>query len=248
MYYGGFTQEMADQFIANHMLNPKEFWTPMPLPSIAVNDPLFRNIPSNNWSGQPQSLTYQRAIQALENYGHVAEITLLGRIYLSVMEKASFFPQQFDPFTAEPSEAKDGYGPSILSVLEYVARLYGVSISCDEVFWGGLQDGKYERTYTQRWDQDRYTLESRNGFFYGYINDIQVFRASHGVRIVTDLQGRIKAIIGIEQEPVTTHLTIEDQSYDFTVKPNEVYAIENQRIIQIKQVAFDYTPTGSTAS
>lgn len=240
MYYGGFSQEMADQFIAYHLLNPDEFWTPMPLPSIAVNDPLFRNIPNNNWSGQPESLTYQRAIQALENYGHVAEITLLGNIYLSVMEKASFFPQQFDPFTREPSEAKDGYGPSILSVLEYLARLYGVSISMDEVFWGGLQDGEFERSYTQKWDQDRFTLESRNDFFSGYINEKQVFRANHGVRIVTDLQGGFRSIIGISPEPVTIQLTIEDQNYDFTVKPNEVFGIENHGVIRMKQVAFDH--------
>ncbi|MGO4495541.1 hypothetical protein AB4114_06490 [Paenibacillus sp. 2RAB27] len=240
MYYGGFTQDMADEFIAFHMLNPEEFWTTMPLSSIAVNDPLFRNIASNNWSGQPESLTYQRAIQALENYGHYAEITLLGKIYLGVLEKHLFFPQQFDPFTAEPSKAKDGYGPAILSVLEYHSRLYGVSISKDEVYWGGLQDGEFERRYTQRWAQDSFTLESKEGCFSGYINDKQMFNATTGVRIVTDLQGQVKEIIGIDTEATAIHLQIEEQSFDFTIKPNEVYVIENNSVIKKKQVAFDY--------
>ena len=78
MYFGVFTQEMANEFIRYHLLNPDEFWTPLPLPSIAIHEPLYRNIPNNDWSGQPQGLTYQRAIQALENYSHYAEVSLLG--------------------------------------------------------------------------------------------------------------------------------------------------------------------------
>ncbi|MFD2332896.1 hypothetical protein ACFSR7_26865 [Cohnella sp. GCM10020058] len=240
MYFGGFTQAMADEFIARHLLNPEEFWTPMPLPSIAANDPLFRNIASNDWSGQPESLTYQRAIQALENYGHYAEITLLGSIYLNVLAKHSFFPQQFDPFTAEPSKAKDGYGPAILSALEYVSRLYGVHISRDRVYWGGLRDGDFERSYTQQWDEDRFALESKDGVFTGTINGKEAFSGTNGVTVVTDLRGHVQEIIGIEAMPIDVGLTVEDQSYRFTIKPNEVFAIDGKEAFLKKQVAFDY--------
>ena len=68
MYWN--TQPMADRFVKEHLLNPEEFWTHMPLPSVAVNDPLFRNVTTNDWSGQAEALTYQRAIRALENYGY----------------------------------------------------------------------------------------------------------------------------------------------------------------------------------
>ncbi len=40
---------------------------PVPLVSIAINEELSRNAPRNNWSGQPQGLTWQRAIGGLEN-------------------------------------------------------------------------------------------------------------------------------------------------------------------------------------
>ena len=86
MYFGSFDQDMADRFIQYHLLNPKEFWTPMPLPSVAANDPKFENVEGNNWSGQPQALTYQRSIQALENYGHYAELTMIGLKFLDVSE------------------------------------------------------------------------------------------------------------------------------------------------------------------
>ena len=78
MYWNSFTQPMADRFVKEHLLNPEEFWTHMPLPSVAVNDPLFRNVTTNDWSGQAEALTYQRAIRALENYGYDSLIPELG--------------------------------------------------------------------------------------------------------------------------------------------------------------------------
>jgi len=240
MYYGGFTQDMADEFIAYHMLNPEEFWTNMPLPSIAVNDPLFRNHANNNWSGQPESLTYQRAIQALENYGHYAELTLLGRKYLEVLGKYLKFPQQFDPFTAKPSMDNDGYGPTLISVLEYFSRLYGVYISMDEVFWSGLEDANNNREYTQIWGDDSFKLESKQGFFSGYINGTEMFVVSNNVRIITDLSGNIKQIVGIDTKTREIELKVGKNSFRLSINPNEVYIIENEKPVLLSKVTFDY--------
>ena len=35
MYWGSISQEMADAFVRQHLLNPQEFWTPLPLPRAA---------------------------------------------------------------------------------------------------------------------------------------------------------------------------------------------------------------------
>ncbi|MNY71896.1 hypothetical protein D3C86_2103420 [compost metagenome] len=67
-----------------------------------------------------------------------------------------------------------------------------------------------------------------------------MFRATNGVRIVTDLEGSIKAIVGIIPETVAVQLTIVDKSYEFIVNPNEVYGIEKDRAVRLTQVAFDY--------
>jgi len=67
--------------------------------SIAIHEPLYRSGP-NDWSGQPEGLTYQRAIRALDNYGHFAEVTLLGRKLIDAINRGGdHFPQQFDPTT-----------------------------------------------------------------------------------------------------------------------------------------------------
>jgi len=52
MYNGCFYPDMADEFIERHLLNPDEFWTPIPLVSIARNNPYYNGADFNNWSGQ----------------------------------------------------------------------------------------------------------------------------------------------------------------------------------------------------
>ena len=78
-----------------------------------MNDPLFRNDSFNSWSGQPEGLTFQRAIRALENYGHYAEVSLIGRRLIKAIGSECRFPQQFDPFTGQPTSlGTDGFGRS----------------------------------------------------------------------------------------------------------------------------------------
>jgi len=183
MYFGTMAQSMADDFIRCHLLNPDEFWTPMPLTSIAANDPFFRNIKNNNWSGQPQGLTYQRAIRALENYGHYAEVSLIGKKLLDKVSKTLLFTQQFDPYTTEQN-GTDNYGPTILSVLEYFSRMYGVYLQNDEVHFNGLPH-KESYSYSQRLGNDVYKTSKENSILKGYLNNKEVFSCTAGACAAT---------------------------------------------------------------
>ena len=176
MYWGSVSQRMADRFVKEHLLNPAEFWTPFPLPSVAANDPAFRNAPENNWSGQPEGLTYQRAIMALERYGYHPVVTALGRRLIDAVDRSGCrFTQQYDPFTGRPSlvhavthqpvaensgkPVQDAYGPTMLACLEYMARHYGIHPHLGRV-WFSLGRGKpyeynayfYGRSYRIRSD------------------------------------------------------------------------------------------------
>jgi hypothetical protein len=227
MYYGVFAQDMAERFVREHLLNPEEFMTFMPLPSIAANDPAFRNIPENNWSGQAEGLTYQRAIRALENYGFFSEITLFGEKLLNTVGKRNTFPQQFDPFTGEFSEAgsRRDYGPTALSVLEYISRFYGVHVQFDEVYWGALGRENHGTTYTQAWDGDTFTVESRDGKTAGIINGKEVFRVSGGVRVVTGWDGRVSRIINISGVPLAVDCTMRNETREFKLQPNQIQPV-----------------------
>lgn len=95
-----------------------------------------------------QDLTFQRSIQALENYGHNAELTMIGKKFINALRDSVRFTQQFDPFTARINNSKDGYGSGILAVLEFISRFYGIYITQHRIYWTAMcdqHDYKYEQ-------------------------------------------------------------------------------------------------------
>lgn len=196
MYHGVFSADMAARFVREHLLDPEEFYTPFPLPSIAANDPSFRDLGENNWSGQPQSLTYQRALFALEKYGYLSLAEDFAKKYLRVMKEYKLFVQQFDPFLAKPTMAShDGYGPAVLNVLAFTSHFYGVFKRRESMVWTG-SEGEY--SFEQRIGERRYLLAAEKGQMAGFLNGEELFRVRTGVRVVTDEAGRVLSLIGVE--------------------------------------------------
>ena len=230
MHYGVFDQEMADAFISRHLLNPEEFFTPVPLPSIAANDPLFCNVPDNNWSGQPQGLTWQRTIRALENYGRYAELTMFGRIYLKALKAAGVLTQQLDPFDpenpAKDNKGRDGYGPTVLGLMEYVGRFFGVHLERDQLYWSGLADSGAVET-TQEFGEKSFTLRNDGRVFTATINGEEKFSCSCGVRVHTDMEGCALEIIGIDTVPHAITFQSGQTSLSVEVQPNQIWSLAN---------------------
>ncbi len=213
MYWGSVSAGMAERFVREHLLNPREFWTPFPLPSVAANDPAFRNAPENNWSGQAEGLTYQRAILALENYGFHTTVTRLGeKLIRAVAENGMRFTQQFDPFTGKPSlvhavthqpvredsgePVQDAYGPTLLALLEYIAHRFGLHPHLGQV-WFSLGSG-VEYVYEAAFYGHRYAVRSD-----GKKAEIAVDGRPAGVwpcgqRIIADRTGQVQRILRIE--------------------------------------------------
>ena len=241
MYFGSFDQAMADEFIEHHLLNPEEFWTPMPLPSIAANDPYFRNIPGNNWSGQPQGLTFQRSIRALENYGHFAELTMIGKTFLQVLSDSMKFTQQFYPFQKTINNSQDGYGPSILSTLEFISRFYGTHITQDKIYWSSI-DNIYDYNYKQRWNNIELKIQTKkDDLVTCFINEEKIASFTSGVRLVTTINGQLIEIVGITNKHKEIKVDYKGNSYFLVVKPNTIYRLnENGEFVQFKSIPFSY--------
>ena len=214
MYWKSVSRRMADRFVKEHLLNPREFRTPFPLPSVAVNDPAFRNAPENNWSGQPEGLTYQRAILALERYGYNRLVTELGRkLTDAVYANGCRFTQQYDPFTGKASLVRmsdhqpaaedsgeaiqDAYGPTMLACLEYTAHRYGIHPHLGQV-WFSLGSGtpyEYEAVFYDH----RYEIRS-NGQRAEIRADGKTLGSwKCGRRVVTDENGRLLRTERIEE-------------------------------------------------
>lgn len=245
MYYGSFDQQMANKFIQKHLLNPKEFWTPMPLPTIAVNDPLFKNIANNNWSGQPQGLTFQRAIRALENYGHFAEVTLVGSRLISALKQNVKFTQQYDPFTKRANNSPDGYGPTILSLLEYISRMYGIHYDQGELIWSGLNSPLDSTSYEQFINGNKYLLRVNKERMTAFVNNKQIFECSSNIRCKTDVNGRFLQLIAIDTVARKVQLKIAGHTYSsVSMQPNSVYKITaNKRLVLTSKIPFAYKST-----
>jgi len=239
MYFGSFDQQMADDFIKYHLMNPDEFWTPMPLPSIAVNDSVFRNISGNNWSGQPEGLTFQRSIRALENYGHFAELTMIGQKFLKAVGDSLKFTQQFDPFTAAVTPNLDGYGPSILTSLEFISRLYGIHLTQDRVYWSCLDD-ENQYDYSQQWGNYLFGMTTGGNRVSCSINGKEVFSFTKGARVISDLSGKIIEVAGIEPEKKKIKVTCNGKTTPVEVSPNSVYSYP-EKFRRTKETAF-YKP------
>ena len=258
MYSGLMTQEMADTFIREHLLNKEEFWTPYPLPAIAANSPYFHvndkysncadklkalgsaahDIDDNSWSGPLAGLTWQRSIEALLNYEHHAEIVLVGKKVLELLAKTKKFIQNYNPFTGEPAKGDNGYGPTMLAALEFISMICGVNAYYDSLYWSAAEAGNYEyvqnirnRSYTIRCEADKASI---------YADGELKAQFTTGVRIKTDMNGEIKAIYGIDEKPVQFELTYKNKTYSALINPNEEFAVEGEHLILRNKVPFDY--------
>ena len=213
MYWGSISKYMADRFVQDHLLNLDEFWTPLPLPSVAVNDPAFRNAVENNWSGQCEGLTYQRAILALERYGYEKLVPILGKkLFRVLLDGGLLFVQQFDPFTGAPSivdpetkeplppdtdkEFQDSYGPTLLSALEYIAHIWGIAMVRGQI-WFSLGSGE-KYTYEQGWGEHVYRIESDSEHARAWADGKEVYSGRCGVRLVTNTDGKLLYQLDIE--------------------------------------------------
>jgi hypothetical protein len=105
--------------------NPKAFWTPYPLTSIAMDDPTFvRPIPRNSWGGASQALTALRTPRWMPWYGKQAEMNHMMQQWCEAISRHTEFRQQMDPLTGDFTQADpSGYSPAALVFLEFARQL-----------------------------------------------------------------------------------------------------------------------------
>jgi hypothetical protein len=116
---------IVDAVWTRQLHNPKAFWAPYPLTSIAMDDPAFvRPIPRNSWGGASQALTALRAPRWMLYYGKGAELNHLMQQWCEAIMRHGEFRQQMDPLTGDFTQADpSGYSPAALVFLDFARRL-----------------------------------------------------------------------------------------------------------------------------
>jgi hypothetical protein len=116
---------IVDAVWTRQLHNPKAFWAPYPLTSIAIDDPSFvRPIPRNSWGGASQALTALRAPRWMLHYGKGTEMTHMMQQWCEAIMRHGEFRQQMDPLTGEFTQGDpSGYSPAALVFLDFARRL-----------------------------------------------------------------------------------------------------------------------------
>ena len=227
LYFDAVDATMAKAIIQNHILNPDEFWTPIPLPTLAKDNSHFDN--HKEFCGPPRGTTYRRAIRAFEKYGYYSLTTEVGQKLLSATAGQNIFPVCFDPITGEPLNADklSAYAPTASAVLETIKRFFGVYTDRETVCWGCLGQENAETEYTFTWGNDTYSLETEDGISTGSINGTRIFTVTAGTRIFTDIHGSSMRIANATASEIDCICVCRDRTFSLHLDPNEIKDITN---------------------
>lgn len=118
-------RDIFENVWSKQLRNPKAFWAPYPLPSIALDDRAFvRPIPRNSWGGASQALTALRAPRWMPYYGKHSEMKRMMQQWCAAIMRHTEFRQQIDPITGDFTQPDPGgYSPCALVFLDFAHRL-----------------------------------------------------------------------------------------------------------------------------
>ncbi len=118
LYAGIAAQDQAEKLL-EHLLDPTEFWTTFPLPTVSADDPAYD--PKGYWRGRSWINQLWLTYQGLKRYGFEEESRSLAEKVLEIMASKPSCNENYDSSTGEPLGAPD-FGWSTL-VLDFLADL-----------------------------------------------------------------------------------------------------------------------------
>ena len=184
-------QQQFDFLFETHMLNPKEFWTPYPFPSIAADDPTYDwNYEPNHWAGPGQALLALRTPLWMEHYKRFSEQRVLMEKWIEAIMRNELFQQQMNPFSGEFNTTEQ-YSPCMLVFVDFIGRLCGVKYLEGNLIWGThAAPGSYCHEYETTLCRKVCHVSYKNGCSDLLIDGKQILRVWGEARILTDLSGK----------------------------------------------------------
>ena len=118
-------QATFESLWSRQLHDSRAFWAPLPLPSVALDDPLFvRPIPANSWGGAAQALRALRTGRWFDHYGESAAHAQPMHNWCEALMQDGTFRQQADALTARfTADGAPGYSPAALVMVDFTWRL-----------------------------------------------------------------------------------------------------------------------------
>ncbi len=223
-------QKQFSEIYEKQIHNPKAFWAPYPLPSIALDDPAFaRPIPRNSWGGATQALTALRAPRWMEHYRRPADLAhMMQQWSKAIVAAGGLLAQQMDPLNGKFStEDPGGYSPAALVMLDYTWRLYGVRKAANSLEWNCRRPPDSEASvFSIRTPEGLAVLEHTPNESVLKLGGKTLLRAAGTIRVVTNSRGRITHLVGIHDAPAEARLTWPSRAPLLKrVQPNQTVAL-----------------------
>jgi hypothetical protein len=232
-------QKLFNTIYERQIHNPKAFWAPYPLPSIALDDPAFvRPIPRNSWGGPSQALTALRAPRWMEYYGKPADLAHMMQQWVAAIVRNGEFLQQMDPITGEFTHADGDYSPAALVMLDFTWRLAGVrqttagksenDQAMDRIEWNVHPQAKDVRSsYRLRLlPHGNAEIEYSSGNAKLLLNGKLLCATSSSVRLVSNLEGVFQTAVGIAPETTRVELQLASKrKHALSLGPNQSVAV-----------------------
>jgi hypothetical protein len=226
-------QATFDNVWAKQLSNPKAFWAPFPLPSVALDDPLFvAEIPANSWGGATQGLTALRAGRWFDHYKRSAEFSVMMNQWCEGIQRDMSFRPEMNPRTGVFTHGEDhpDYSPTALVMIDYTWRLIGMTEAAEALHWNVRPQHPAAastsldlptdagRTATMRYSSAGAALS---------LGGKPVARIEGGaVRLETGKDGTPRALVGIETEAQKITLQIPGQAARrLTIRANQTIAL-----------------------
>jgi hypothetical protein len=206
--------------------NRQAFWASLPLPSVALDDPLFvRPIPSNSWGGASQALTALRTGRWFDHYGKMAAHGELMRRWCQALIADGRFTQQADPLNGRFTRGDPpGYSPAALVMVDFTWRLAGICESGRQLYWNvrpgqAMSQGAQFSLRTDLGHRAQLRYDSQGADL--SVDGRWIGRLEGGAgRLVTGESGALLALVAIDEREQSLHLRRPDgPSVQIDLKP-----------------------------
>jgi hypothetical protein len=219
-------QDTFEDIYRRQIHNPSAFWTEFPLPSIAADDPTFvADLPLNSWGGASQALTALRAPRWFEHYDKFADLAILMRQWVKAIANGEGFFQQISPFTGRFTPSKDGYSPTMLALVDFASRLYGVRRCGQALEWNcRLPQGSSASRFRMDTPAGQAELVNEKDRSVLRLDGRELATVRGTCRVITDLVGLPASVVATHSEPQDIVLAAPTAG-TLTLAPDQTAAI-----------------------
>jgi hypothetical protein len=225
-------QATFDNIWRRQLHNPKAFWSAFPLPSVALDDPLFvAEIPANSWGGATQGLTALRAGRWFDHYGRSAEFSVMMNQWCEGIQRDMTFRPEMNPRTGVFTHGEDhpDYSPTALVMIDYTWRLMGVHEEATALHWNARP--RHAAAAGARFEMRADTGSTATMTYSDAGVDLTLAGKPIGrieggaARLVTDKAGNPAYLVGVD--PASQHVTLKLTGR----KPRKLTLKANERVL-----------------